>query len=400
MKILLLGVGMQGRAALHDLIESREVTEVIATDLNFTALKDYTDSRYHQYKSKLHCEHFDATIPESIENLLQHKPDVIIDLMPVAMHNAVSIAAVHHGIHLVNASYVTSEMIRLSTEAKAKNITILPEFGMDPGIDLVLLGQAVKGFDSIEKIITYGAGFPEHSAADNPLKYKVTWNLEGVLKSYFRPAIIINKGDITEIKKDELFNPGNTHEIDIEGLGILEAFPNGNSSEIINMLDINSTELHTAGRYVLRWPGHCAFWKKLVALGLLSDEPVEIDGRPIDKKRFLASLLAPHLHYEDNERDVVVVRVEVTGKKKGKRQRSVYQLIDHRDLDIGFTAMSRTVGYTAAIGARMIGAGNISKRGILSPINDIPFETFKSELANKAIHITSQITPLNNREIE
>ncbi len=51
---------------------------------------------------------------------------------------------------------------------------------MDPGIDLVLLGEAVRSLDHVEEIISYGAGFPEPEATDNPLKYKVTWTFEGV----------------------------------------------------------------------------------------------------------------------------------------------------------------------------------------------------------------------------
>ena len=41
MKILLLGVGMQGKATLHDLANNPEVTKVIAADANFDDLQDY-----------------------------------------------------------------------------------------------------------------------------------------------------------------------------------------------------------------------------------------------------------------------------------------------------------------------------------------------------------------------
>jgi saccharopine dehydrogenase-like NADP-dependent oxidoreductase len=51
MKVLLLGVGMQGKAALHDLVQCKEVTEIIAADRDIEALKAYiqknsTISRY------------------------------------------------------------------------------------------------------------------------------------------------------------------------------------------------------------------------------------------------------------------------------------------------------------------------------------------------------------------
>jgi len=83
--------------------------------------------------------------------------------------------------------------------------------------------------------------------------------------------------------------------------------------------------------------------------------------------------------------------IELIGKKDGKRTRVIYQLVDKRDLTTGFTAMGRTVGYTVSIGAQMIGSGNISKKGVISPVNDIPFDIFKDELEKRGIIIKSRI---------
>jgi saccharopine dehydrogenase-like NADP-dependent oxidoreductase len=390
MKVLLLGVGMQGKAALHDLVHSGEVAEVVAADQDFEALKAHVESR--QYSAKVQCEYVDAASTKSINDLMEQGADVAIDLLPPSFHDSVVAAAVKHGIHLVNASYTTPEMRKLAGEAEARDITILPEFGMDPGIDLVLLGEAVHSLDHVEEITTYGAGFPEAGAADNPLKYKVTWAFEGVLESYLRAGRVIRGGQIVEIKDTEMFNPENTHEIEIEGLGKLEAFPNGDALEYADLLGVEKSELRNMGRYVLRWPGHCAFWKAMVDLHLLDNEPVVVDGVAVDRKRFLAAAIEPYLQYCDDERDVVVVRVDVKGRKGGEKKRVTSQIIDRRDLETGFTAMSRTVGYTTSIGALMIGTGKITKRGVLSPVNDIPYGPLAQELGKRDIRITSELT--------
>ena len=157
MKVLLLGVGMQGKAALHDLVHSEEVAKVVVADRDFEALEAHVESK--PYGDKVQCEYADAASAEHMNNLMEQGADVAIDLLPPSFHDNVVAAAVRHGIHLVNASYTTPKMKRLAGEAKAKDITILPEFGMDPGIDLVLLGEAVRSLDHIEEITTYGAGF-------------------------------------------------------------------------------------------------------------------------------------------------------------------------------------------------------------------------------------------------
>jgi saccharopine dehydrogenase-like NADP-dependent oxidoreductase len=130
----------------------------------------------------------------------------------------------------------------------------------------------------------------------------------------------------------------------------------------------------------------------MVDLHLLDNEPVMVDGVAVDRKRFLAAAIEPYIQYCDDERDVVVVRVDVKGRKGGEKTRAVYQVIDKRDLETGFTAMSRTVGYTTSIGTLMIGAGKITKRGVLSPVNDIPYGPLVQELGKRDIRITSELT--------
>jgi saccharopine dehydrogenase-like NADP-dependent oxidoreductase len=122
---------------------------------------------------------------------------------------------------------------------------------------------------------------------------------------------------------------------------------------------------------------------------LLDDEPALVDGVAVDRKRFLAAVIEPHIRYEASERDVVVVRIDVRGRKDGRRTRLVHQVIDRRDLETGHTAMSRTVGYTASIGAQMIACGQIAKPGLLSPVNDVPYDLLIRELQKRGIQVTS-----------
>jgi lysine 6-dehydrogenase len=390
MKILLLGVGMQGKAALHDLAQSEEVDKVIAADRDFKALKAHVASR--GYGDKVRCEYVNADKHDSISHLMEQQPDVVIDLLPVRYCSQVATAAINHGVHVINTFYTLPAVKNLAARAKASEVTILPEFGMDPGIDLVLLDQAVHALDKVEEIVTYGAGIPEPEAADNPLKYKETWTFEGVIQSYWRAGRVIRDGQVVEIKEAEIFAAENIHEIEIEGLGSLEAYPNGDALRYAELLGMDVSELRTMGRYALRWPGHCAFWKALVDLHLLDPEPVMIGSLAVDRKSFLANAIEPHIQLGPDERDIVIVRVQVSGTQGGQKKHAVYQIIDRRDLQTGFTAMSRTVGYTASIGAQLVGSGQIDQRGVLSPVTDVPYDLLASELEKRGIQITSELS--------
>jgi lysine 6-dehydrogenase len=389
MNILLLGVGMQGKAALHDLWQNPAVKGIVAADKELDPLRHYVQRQ--NYGTKVQVAFADAEAPPSLQKLLAAKPTVVIDLTPSRFSPLVAQEALLAHVHLVNTVYVLPAMKKLAAEVQAAGLTFLPEFGMDPGIDLVLLGQAVSLFDRVDTIDSYGAGFPEAAAADNALKYKVTWTFEGVLRAYMRGGRLIRDGRIVTIKSNEMFNPENIHEVEIPGLGKFEAYANGDSLQYAEMLGLEPEKLRNLGRYSFRWPGHCEFWKKLVNLHLLDDETLTLDGVPINRRRFLAAAIEPYIRLGERERDVAVIRIEVAGTKDGKKMRAVLQIIDRRDLSTGFTAMSRTVGYTASIGAQLVGSGRINKRGLLSPLRDIPYDIFKQELAKRNINISEEI---------
>jgi saccharopine dehydrogenase-like NADP-dependent oxidoreductase len=386
--VLLLGVGAQGQAALYDLAQSANIEKIIAADLRLEPLTAFVEER--NFISKVSCVEADVTNPEQLESLFARQPTVVVDLLPVDLHIPVIEAALKYRVHLVNTSYIPKTDFDLDSRATEKGVSLLPEFGMDPGIDLVMMSEAVRPFDSVERLVSYGAGFPEPAAASNPLKYKITWTFEGVLRSYRRPGRMIVDGELIEVDENEMFSPQYYHNLEIENLGVLEAFPNGDATKYAEMLEIDPGRLRNLGRYVLRWPGHCEFWKKMVDLHLLDDTPVEVEGVPVDRIKYLANALGPHLQYDEAERDVVVVRVEVAGRKDGAEARNILQLIDRRDSATGLSAMNRTVGFSASIGAQLLGNGVISRRGLLSPLRDVPFELFRSELQKRGMRITSE----------
>ncbi len=212
MKVLLLGVGMQGKAALHDLVRQSGIEKIVAADGDLPALERHV--REQRYGPKVSCQRVDAENSDSILRLMKDKPQVVVDLLPSRLSPHVGRAALAARVHLVNTVYVLPEMRELAAEIAAAGLTFLPEFGMDPGIDLVLLGRATGLFDRIDTIDSYGAGVPEPGADDNPLRYKVTWTFEGVLRAYMRGGRLIRDGRIVDIKANEMFNPENIHEIE------------------------------------------------------------------------------------------------------------------------------------------------------------------------------------------
>ena len=387
MKILLLGVGMQGKAALHDLVLSDEVEEVVAADRDDAMLRDHVAEM--GYGDGVRCEKLDVTREGALDRLMAEGPDAVVDLLPPALIPTVARSAIDHGVHMVNTMYVPAALGELAEEAEEAGVMLLPEMGMDPGIDLVVLGEAARHFERIDEILSYGSGVPAPEDADNPLKYKVSWTFEGVLRSYHRPARLVVRGRTEKLGPTEIFGNPHVHEVEVEGVGTMEAFPNGDVVDYLNLLGLDPNRMHEAGRYAMRYPGHCAFWDVVARLHLLDDEPVLVDGVEVDKKAFLARAMEPYLQYGEEERDLGIVRVEVAGLRDGEPARQIFQVVDSRDLETGFTAMSRLVGFTASIGARMMVKGQIDGAGLLSPLRDVPYRPLVRELGVHDVEVMS-----------
>jgi len=381
-KILLLGIGLQGKAALQDLVNSPEVTQVIAADSNYDDLVAYVNNLK---TNKVIPVQIDVRDTAQVVEQMRFVQAVIV-LLPQQFRLEVARLAIENGVHFIETSYALPEYGKLGADAQTRNITLLPECGLDPGIDLVLAGRAIREFDEVYELHAYGTGVPEPEAADNPIKYKISWTFAGVLSAYQRPARMLKNGQIVDLSPSEMFDTANIHSVDMEGLGPMEAYYNGDAVKFLDILQITNTVTST-GRYSLRWPGHSAFWKKMVDLGFLQEEPIVVGKNEVSPRQFVHDLLSPQLQYQPNERDVAAIRIEVVGLKDGQRKRIIYQMIDRRDLETGLLAMQRTVGYTASIGAQMVLKGQISKRGLLTPTRDIPSDIFIEELKKRNIVI-------------
>ena len=126
-------------------------------------------------------------------------------------------------------------------------------------------------------------------------------------------------------------------------------------------------------------------------MNFLSDEPVKGLPFEITPYRFMVNHLEPQLQYKEGERDWVVLRTIVAGRKGGRGLRITYDMFDRRDLETGLFAMNRTVGYTASIVAQMIAGGEIKTKGLLTAIRDIPCRRFLDEISKRGIRITEKV---------
>ncbi|MBW1750976.1 MAG: saccharopine dehydrogenase NADP-binding domain-containing protein [Deltaproteobacteria bacterium] len=397
MKAIVLGMGLQGKAVIHDLESSRLITEIFAADLFETekSLAEADDYLAERGYSKAKAIKLDVSVEEALAGEISERDiDIVICMLPIQLALTAARVAVDAGIPFVSSNY-TYDLSVLDEVAKEKNTIILPEMGLDPGIDLVLGRLAMDELDVVYGINSYGGGIPAPECADNsPIKYKISWIFDRVLDVYVREARFIKNGRLHIVPGNEIFRQENVHEIEFPGIGTVEAYLNGDSERYVKIFGLGN-ELLEMGRYALRWPGHSKFWRTMVELGLLDDHPITINKTNISPRAFLAKCLTPKLQYKSDEKDVALLRVEAWGLKDTKKVKVTYDLIDYRDLETGLFAMNRTVGFTASIGALMILAGKITGTGVLSPVRHVPPHEFIKEVEARGMRVDYTIEAMN-----
>jgi lysine 6-dehydrogenase len=133
----------------------------------------------------------------------------------------------------------------------------------------------------------------------------------------------------------------------------------------------------------LRYPGHVAIMRPIRELGLLDLKPVAVKGTRVVPRDVFIATVSPRLTKPEG-RDLVALRIEVTGKSGG---RAAWQLIDRYDRERGISAMMRTTGYSLAVTGLMQVDGRVTRSGVATPDEAVPYDAYVAEMAKRGVEI-------------
>jgi len=379
--------------------------------------------------------------------------DIVISLLPPGMHAAAAKIALQYNAHVVTASYASQEMIDMHEEAKEKGLTFLNELGADPGIDHM---NGMRSIDKIRKkggellaFTSYCGSLVAPESNDNPWGYKFTWSPMNVITAGSAGACYYKKSNFRCIPYHRLFT--NPKAIAIPGFREFEAYENRDSAAYRKKYNLN--DIPTLIRATLRYPGFCEGWNMLIQIGLtadnydiegsenmtyrqwvesylpddddespenkladllhierggelheqllwtelLSDRPIRrVNGTPAE---ILLDLLLDKLKFKNGDTDMLVFYESLEYKLEGELFEHISYLVT-RGLDHWHTAISRTVGLPAAIGAKLILNGEIKIPGVLFPWTKEVYDPILDELAELGIAYTSYDNKIEHSQHE
>lgn len=380
---------------------------------------------------------------EEIEN-----SDIVISMLPARFHHLVAQKCVASGKHMVTASYVSKEIQALHDEAVSKNLLLLNEIGVDPGIDHM---SAMKVIDEIKakggKLIAFksstgGLVAPEFD--NNPWNYKFTWNPRNVVVAGQSVAQYIDHGKYKYVPYNQLFK--RTEKMTVLDVGEFEMYPNRDSLSYRKTYGLE--DIPTLLRGTLRRPGYCAGWNIFVQLGATDDTYAVADSENLTYREFINSFLPYNEEdtieqklcdflgikidsetmsrlkwlgiFDDTkiglsnatpaqilqklleekwalgaeDKDMIAMQHQFEYILDGKKKQITSSLVV-RGKDQVHTAMAITVGIPVAIATKLFLTGVIKQKGVIVPTMKDVYEPVLKELEEYGIVFIEEETDLD-----
>lgn len=379
MRILVVGSGLMGPAAVFKAMSDPAVSGVTLCDLGEEKLGEARRKLAPLPGSgKFSTLRLDVTDLASAARTMADF-DAVIAALPQAVSADAIRAAATAGTPLVDLTIPPeADIPELRQMAEKAGSLVVVGCGVDPGLTEIMARFLAEKLEKVDELHIKCGGFPETPAP--PLGYKIVFGGRR-LPLREEDALVVERGVLKPVPRYS-----GVETVAFTGVGECEAYHEGFMPWLMELPALAGLGVGT--QKTLRWSGYAAKATLLKELGLLGEEPVEVDGCRAAPKAFLDRLLEPRVLLEEKERDLVVFRVDASGLKNGLPHRYRVQMTDRYDEAFGFTAMARVTAFTAATVALMAARGDLKGRGLVTPervIIGALFDRLLAELAASGI---------------
>lgn len=342
MKIAVLGAGMVGGAIAQDLAKEHDIT---CFDLSKESLESI-----HSKNPSIHVASTDLSDHGQYADFLASF-DMVVTAVPGFMGFKTLEAVINAGKNVVDISFFPEDALSLDELAKKKNVTVITDCGVAPGMSNIILGR-YNELMKIDSFACYVGGLPVERKP--PFQYKAPFSPVDVIQEYIRPARMVENGVL--VTKEALSDP---EILEFDEIGPLEAFnTDGLRSLVETMKHIPNMKEKT-----MRYPGHIDIILAMQQAGFFDSSPLRINETDISPLEFTSRLLVDQWKLEPGEKEFTVMKVII----KGEGKTIEYDLLDHYDPVTQTSSMSRTTGYTCTAVVNLVSKGLFVEKGVFPP---------------------------------
>lgn len=370
MKVLVVGCGKVGSEIARDLARESEVDSVIAADASPEKLKGLKGTE------KIATQRLDISQKKAVQQTMK-KADIVCGALPGRIGFQVMMNAVETGRDVVDISYTPENAFKLHNKAREKDIVVVPQCGVAPGLSNMCVGDAYRRVGEMSEVRIYVGGLPQKPVG--PLNYRIVFSLEDVINEYSRPAHVIENGKKREV--DALSGRG---FLNFPGVGRLEYF----LTDGLGSLPRSFPRVRNMCELTLRYPGHAEMMNTLRVLGFFDRGQIRVDGFEVEPRKLSLSLLKEAMS-TGTPQDLLAMKIEVVGKN-GNSNRVSYHVLDYYDNRRKVSAMARTTAYPCTSVALLVGAKKLGQIGVVTP----------EKLARNEGHFKHILSRLKRRKVK
>lgn len=376
---VIVGSGRQGISIAYDLLRDSN-HDVTIVDID----KNYLDEAVNKLSKISNTENLksivaDVSDSKSMLNILT-STDVMISAVPYKFNLNLTKVAIESNTSMVDLgghTNIVREQLSMDKDAKAAGITIVPDCGMGPGMNITMAVLATEILDQTDEIYICDGGLPKNPSP--PWNYSLFFNIEGLTNEYDEQAYFLKDGKIVEVPCFD-----NIENVKFDQIGELEAAVT--SGGLSTMPWTFKDRLKVLENKTLRYKGHWEWMKAYRELGLFSRDNINHNGNEITPRHFYHQLLEKKIDHGRVE-DVCLMRIKAMGKKDSKNVELNIDAKEYYSKDLDLTAMEKWTGWHISIMAIEIAYNNIAA-GAVSVENALKGHTFLEKARNRDYDIT------------
>ena len=352
-KYCIIGTGRQGTAAAYDLLKHANPKKLLLLDNNIESIANCISKL-----NKLNNNNIMKKRVVDINNSLEliealEEYDIFLSSVPYRYNLALTQVAIKSKTSMVDLGGHTENVIKqleYNQDAVKNNITIVPDCGMGPGMNVTMALYAMEQLDKPEEVRIWDGGLPLNPKP--PWNYSLFFNIAGLTNEYDAHAFFLNNGKVSKVNCFEGYE-----ELDFgNNIGKLEAVVT--SGGLSTMPWTFENKLNILENKTLRYKGHWEWMRAYRELGLFSEKEIAYKGNQISPRDFYHFMLEPKLSTGDRN-DICLMRIEAIGIKNNQKKKIIVDCIEKYDNQSDLMAMEKWTGWHASIMMQHIANGNI-----------------------------------------
>ena len=384
-KFVIVGSGRQGISVAYDLLRDSN-HNVVMVDIH----EDFLNQALNKISAISNSKKLKgivADVSDSDQMLeILADADVMISAVPYKFNLDLTKLAIKSKTSMVDLgghTNIVREQLSMNEQAQESGITIVPDCGMGPGMNITMAVLATEILDQTDEIYICDGGLPKDPKP--PWNYSLFFNIEGLTNEYDEQAYFLKDGEIVEVPCFD-----NIENVSFDNIGELEAAVT--SGGLSTMPWTFKNKLKVLENKTLRYKGHWEWMKAYRELGLFSREVVDHNGTEIVPRHFYHQLLEKKIDHGRVE-DVCLMRIKAIGFKDSKKIELTIDAVEYYNQKLDLTAMEKWTGWHISIMALEIAYNKVSN-GAISVENALKGHTFLEEARNRGYDIT-----INTKEI-